>query len=121
MEKTTHEKSNTLFVILIVLIIAYMLGGGYSGPSMKTEPTKAVSSEYNKDIRKATTSNNLSKADIAWQATNTYGWDCEEVISKSGMNTDGYYYVECANGTRLRVYPRDGQHPRLTNANGTYK
>jgi hypothetical protein len=39
------------------------------------EPTKASESEYNEDITKATTSYGLTKADLAWHANNTFGWD----------------------------------------------
>jgi hypothetical protein len=119
-----HEKSNILFILLVVLILGYLLGGGYRSPAVKNEPTKAVESDYGLDIaslRKATTSENITNADIAWHALNTYGWDCDEVVTKSELTSEGYYNVECKNGKGLRVYPRKGMHPRITNANGTYK
>lgn len=77
-------------------------------------------SQYNQDIRKATTSSNLSNADIAWHATNTYGWDCEEVVSRS-ESKGNYFIVECSSGVKLRIYPRSGKHPKITNLEGTYK
>jgi len=85
----------------------------------KAEPTLASESEYNRDITKATTSQGLSNADIAWHALNTYGWDCEEVVARESQMGD-YFVVACANGTKLRVYPRAGQHPRITNSGGGY-
>jgi hypothetical protein len=83
------------------------------------EPTRASDSEYNGDITKATTSERLTKADIAWHALNTYGWDCEEVLSRGHQKGD-YFIVRCSSGVRLRVYPRAGQHPRITNIHGRY-
>lgn len=85
------------------------------------EPTKAVQSRYEQDIRLATTSEGLTKADLAWHALNTYGWDCEEVTKQDLPLKDGYYVITCSSGTKLRVYPRPQQHPRITNSNGDYK
>jgi hypothetical protein len=84
------------------------------------EPTKASQSVYEKDIRKATTSEGLTKADLAWHALKTYGWDCEEVISKDAPTKEGYFVITCSSGTKLRVYPRRGQHPRIANIKGGY-
>lgn len=83
------------------------------------EPTRASESEYNRDITKATTSEGLTNADIAWHSLNTYGWDCEEVVSREPQ-VNAYFVVECSSGTKLRVYPRSGQHPRITNSSGGY-
>jgi hypothetical protein len=124
-----QKNDSTRYIIKIVIVLAtsflLLACGNSSEPTnvepIKAEPTKADSSSYNQDIRKATTSKNLSKADLAWHAQNTYGWDCAEVISKGKMLPDGYFYIECANGTKLRVYLREGQHPRITNANGGYE
>ena len=85
------------------------------------EPTKASQSVYDRDIRQATTSEGLTKADLAWHALKTYGWDCEEVVSRGSPTAQGYYVITCRSGTKLRVYPRNGQHPRITNILGTYK
>jgi hypothetical protein len=86
----------------------------------RAEPTTAAESAYNDDIRGATTSTGLSKADLAWHAQNTYGWDCSEVVSVGETNASGYFLIECSSGERLRVYPRVGQHPKITNENGGY-
>jgi hypothetical protein len=139
-ENKKSPKSKSLTVIFIIVgilcvvgvfnapdegLFRYLWSGGHSQleskSSIKNESTKAVSSVYNIDIRKATTSRDLKAADLAWHAKNTYGWDCEEVVSKTGMNSDGYFYIECSSGLKLRVYPRQGQHPRVTNENGDYK
>jgi hypothetical protein len=85
------------------------------------EPSKASESVYNIDIRRATTSENLTNADIAWHAINTYGWNCKEVISRGKMTSEGFYVVGCSSGKSLRVYPRPGKHPKITNSQGTYK
>jgi len=88
--------------------------------NLSTEPTSATSSSYNQDIFKATTSKGLSKADLAWHAQNTYGWNCSEVVSIGEMTSSGYFFIECSNGKKLRVYPREGKHPRITNLDGGY-
>jgi len=88
---------------------------------MGAEPTKAVQSRYEHDIRLATTSEDLTKADLAWHALNTYGWDCEEVTKQDVPSKDGYYVITCSSGKKLRVYPRSQQHPRITNSNGDFK
>ena len=102
-----------IVVVAALLIIPYVAWG--------SEPTKASQSAYEKDIRKATTSEGLTKADLAWHALNTYGWDCEEIISKDPPTKDGYFVITCSNGTKLRVYPRKNKNPRITNIKGTYK
>ena len=84
------------------------------------EQTKSLSSTYNDDISKATTSNGLSKADLAWHAQNTYGWDCAEVTSIWEMTSDGYFFIECTSGKKFRVYPRFGTHPKIKNESGGY-
>lgn len=106
-----------LFTFTIILFLTSC------GDNVETieEPTKAIESSYNTDIRKAMTSTDLTKADLAWHAVNTYGWDCEEVVSRGEMNSDGYFCIECSSGLKLRVYPRQGQHPRITNENGGYE
>lgn len=91
-----------------------------SSLSFAAEPTKANQSEYEENISKATTSENLTKADLAWHALNTYGWDCEEVVSKEEASKQGYYVITCSSGKKLRVYPRREQHPKITNINGGY-
>lgn len=106
--------SRLIFITAVVLF-------AITGSSWSAEPTKANQSVYEKDIRKAKTSTNLTKADIAWHAMNTYGWDCEEVVSKGELTKDGYYEITCSSGIKLRVYPRQGKHPRITNSEGTYK
>lgn len=70
-------------------------------------------------FNRATTSEGLSNADLAWHALNTYGWNCSAVTSRGEMKGD-FFYITCANGLRLRVYPRPGQHPRITNERGGY-
>lgn len=86
--------------------------------SKGVEPTKAEQSSYNSDISQATTSSNLSKADLAWHAQNTYGWDCEEVVSREDMTTDDYFFITCSSGKKLRVYLRQSQHPKIMNESG---
>lgn len=89
--------------------------------AISAEPTKAVQSVYEQDIRRATTSEGLTNADLAWHALNTYGWDCEEVVKRDPPMKDGSYVITCSSGKKLRVYLRPQQHPRITNVDGGYK
>ncbi len=103
-----------LFILTVLLLFS-------ACSNNDTEPTKAASSSYNQDIRKAHTSQGLTKADLAWHAQNTYGWDCSEVLSKGEITPEGFFLIDCSNGTKLRVYPRQDQHPKITNLTGGYK
>ena len=40
--------------------------------------------------RRRTIPEGLTKADISWHAVNTYGWDCEEVISKDEITSEDF-------------------------------
>jgi hypothetical protein len=89
--------------------------------TISAEATKAAQSVYEQDIRRATTSEGLTKADLAWHAQNTYGWDCDEVIKQDPPTNDGYYVITCGSGKKFRIYPRPQRHPRITNINDGYK
>ena len=106
------RKIETLILVAVTTIL--------SACGNEPEPTKAEQSSYNHDIKLATTSSGLSKADLAWHAMNTYGWDCAEVISRGEQTPDGYFLIDCGNGKKLRVYPRAGKHPKITNESGGY-
>lgn len=108
---TSRKIKKIALVSLILLLVAC---------GKEPEPTKAEQSQYNNDIRQATTSSGLSKADLAWHAQNTYGWDCAQVVSQGEMTSEGYFFIECSSGKKLRVYPRAGQHPKITNESGGY-
>ncbi|MDD9806572.1 MAG: hypothetical protein OXU44_06470 [Gammaproteobacteria bacterium] len=106
--------------ILVILIVIGFAGGFLTdADSVKKEPTKASQSSYNNNYRLATTSKNLSKADLAWHAKNTYGYNCSEVVSKREMTAGGnILLIECIGGERLRVILRPGQHPLITDKIG---
>jgi hypothetical protein len=108
---TWQTPVNAYVALIVLLLPVYALAG---------EPSKASESAYNTDIRKATTSTGLTKADLAWHALNTYGWDCSEVVVKGELTPEGYFIITCANRTKLRVYPRKRKHPRITNIKGGY-
>lgn len=82
------------------------------GAVFAAEPTKAIQSIYEKDIRKAMTSYGLTKADLAWHATMTYGYDCDEVIERGELRKD-FYIIQCSSGKQFKVYPRSRQHPKM--------
>lgn len=88
---------------------------------MSAPPTRAQDSVYERDITKATTSDGLTFADIAWHAKNTYGWDCDEIVSREFVPGTDYFIVTCSNGLKLHVYLRPDQHPRITSMDGSYK
>lgn len=112
--------------------------------SVKTEqkePTKIEDSLYNtlhpsNYMDYMRTSEGLTKADLAWHATNTYGWNCSEVkIKSSNIKTTGkefgkdpirkeingfYYFITCSNNKKYRVYPRADYYPIITNAQGGF-
>jgi len=88
--------------------------------SKSAEPTKASQSSYVQDYSKATTSSGLSKADFAWHAQNTFGWDCSEVVARGENGSENYIVIECSSGQKIRVYPRNGILPRITNENDTF-
>ena len=89
--------------------------------AIAAEPTKASESVYNRNVHLATTSEGLTKADLAWHALNTYGWDCEEVRAKGIRTKEEFFVITCSNGKSFRVYLRKGQHPRITNMKGGFK
>ncbi len=112
---------------LVILVAAFLAACGESETgsqaARKSTPkgaTKAVESVYNSDITLAYTSVGLTKADLAWHALNTYGWDCRDVVSVAEDIGD-FYIITCRSRVQLRVYPRWGQHPRITNIRGTYE
>jgi len=105
------NRKNLLFFVLLIFV---------SSCRSDSEPSRADQSGYNNNVRLANTSYGLTKADLAWHATNTYGLNCFEVISVGSMTPDGYYFIDCSSGNRLRVYPRPDKHPKITNVNGGY-
>lgn len=118
---TAAKAPGFLSVLLIIFAIAWFVGKlSGSDPGEGNKPSAANQSSYNNDIRQATTSSGLSKADMAWHAQNTYGWDCAQVVSKGEMTSEGYFFIDCSSGKKLRVYPRAGQHPRITSESGGY-
>lgn len=106
-----------------------------------TQKTKVEESRYNNlapsEYYKEMKSENLEYADIAWQASKTYGWNCSEVtnlgdkvytngneIQDSLLREQmvGYYQVAtCSSGVKLRVYPRKDTYPIITNINGGWE
>lgn len=107
--------------VLCLLLVGLLGCNQESGKVEKEEePSKASESSYNQDMAQATTSEGLTKADLAWHAKNTYGWDCSEVVSKGDTTSEGYFIIECSSGEKLRVYPRSGKHPKITNESGGY-
>lgn len=85
------------------------------------EATKADDSMFNYDLSNAHSSRNLSKADLAWHALNTYGWDCSEVIAEKQSPAEKYSVITCSSGLRLRVYRRSDAHPIIRNIKTGYE
>lgn len=102
----------------------------YVAPEIKAAParvsqvlevTKAEDSKFNYDLSNAHSSRNLSKADLAWHALNTYGWDCSEVIAEKQSPAEKYSMITCSSGLKLRVYRRSDAHPIIRNMKGGYE
>jgi hypothetical protein len=111
------KKGSGCSLILSILIVLFLFSALFTEPS----PTN---NGISKEPQNVMTSYGLSKSDLAWHAVNSYGWDCHKVVSKGHqgqqLKRDGYYIITCSSGKKLRVYPRSGQHPKITNYNGTY-
>jgi hypothetical protein len=88
--------------------------------NVSREATKADDSEFNHDLTHAHSSRNLSKADLAWHALNTYGWDCSEVVAEQQPPTEKYSVITCSSGLKLRVYRRSDAHPIIRSMKGGY-
>ena len=123
-QKKKKKKRSGCLLILSILFVLFLV----KEPTQRNDTTSnGISKEadlaefYPQNV---TTSDGLSKADLAWHAVNTYGWDCPEVVSQGHqgqqLKRDGYYVITCSSGKKLRVYPRSGQHPRITNYRGNY-
>lgn len=100
-----------------LLMIGALLLAGHAA----AEATRADQSAFAKDEFKSNTSRNLTKADLAWHAMNSYGWNCPEVVEQGAVKKGGYSVITCKNGTKLRVYLRSDAHPRITNINGHWE
>lgn len=85
------------------------------------EPTKAEESAFDHDFSNINSSRNLSKADLAWHALNSYGWDCTEVVDQQFPPGQKYSVITCRNGLKLRVYPRKDAFPIIRNMKGGYE
>jgi hypothetical protein len=113
------NNTNWIWIGVGCLFLIGLLSPDSSNTNPIPEPTKASQSKYNQNMSAAYTSYGLTKADLAWHAVNTYGWNCPEVLFLSPQ-TDAYYLITCSNDTLLRVYPRPNQHPKITNMHGGY-
>jgi hypothetical protein len=87
----------------------------------QAEPTRADQSAFDHDFSNIHSSKNLSKADLAWHALNTYGWMCSEVIDEKVVPGQKYTVITCADGLKLRVYRRPDAHPIITNMKGGHE
>lgn len=114
-------KKGILFALCVAAVTGAMILVGQIQTPRNHSPQKAPESRFNDNPAASGTSRDLTKADVAWHAKNTYGWDCHEVVERTLINDEEYYTVECANGNKLRVYPRLDKHPRITNMAGDYE
>jgi len=82
--------------------------------SVHAELTRADQSLYNTQPQKANTSQNLSKADLAWHASKTFGFDCPEVVKHKPMLGSHHSIITCSTGARLKVHPLSDSRPVMT-------
>lgn len=69
-------------------------------------------------IASASLGDDLSNGELARHAANSYGWDCDQVVLRGRITTNGYFPISCNNGRVLHVYPRYGAPPLITNRSG---
>ncbi len=158
-DKMGKELQQILKWLLIIIIICWIVDGldsttkkevsntqnvNNSITNEASDATKAIKVEQSKyndippsEYFKEMKSDNLDFSDIAWQAQNTYGWNCSEItslgekVSTNGNEIEdsllrsqmvGYYQVAtCSSDTKLRVYPRKDTYPIITNINGGWE
>ena len=101
----------------VAALIALLLSVASAGAG---EPTKASESRcaplsFREVVKQCHTSEGLTKADLAWHATNTYGWDCDEVTSR-GKDKGAYYIITCtaASAPCLSASRRASENHRFT-------
>jgi len=129
-----------LYIIAFFLIIS-LVKCVSNNSNYQSETTHQSQSKYNdmspSDYYKEMKSTNLQYSDVAWQAKNTYGWNCDEIINMSEpISTSGnelkdpllisqivgnYSIATCSSGIKLRVYPRISTYPIITNINGGFE
>ncbi|TWI57447.1 hypothetical protein IQ22_00663 [Pseudomonas duriflava] len=76
--------------------------------------TRAEQSFFNAHPDWSNTSQNLSKADLAWHAVNTFGFNCPEVIKEKRILGSHHSIIICNTGTRVRVHPVINDKPLMT-------
>ena len=129
-----------ILTILGILLLLLVLKGCINNSNYDSSTTNVSQSQYNTmspaDYHTEMKSENLQYADVAWQAKNTYGWNCEEITSLGeDIKTTGqelkdpmliseikgvYNIATCSSGVKLRVYPRYNTYPIITNINGGF-
>lgn len=128
-------------IILSIFLLLQVVKGCINSSNYNNSTTNANQSRYNtmspSDYYKEMKSENLQYSDVAWQAKNTYGWNCDEITNMSNpISTNGselkdsylisqiqgnYSIATCTSGVRLRVYPRYNTYPIITNINGGFE
>ena len=126
MSKTGKKKIDFLrllkaigVIIIALVAIDYFLSANIINTAIKSFSTVVDSTHSEKVMDPATY--DLSNEELAWHASHTYNWDCDEVVLRGEMSEAGYFSITCSNGKILRVYPRGYATPKITNKNrGNY-
>ena len=126
MSKTGKKKIDFLrllkaigVIIIALVAIDYFLSSNIISTAIKSFSTVVNSTRSEKVMDPATY--DLSNEELAWHASHTYNWDCDEVVLRDEMSEAGFFFITCSNGKILRVYPRGFAPPRITNKNrGNY-
>ena len=127
MSKTGNKKIGFLrllkgigVIIIVLMAINYILGSNIIDSAIKSFFT-VVDSTRSEKIMDPADKYDLSNEELAWYASHTYDWDCDEVVLRGKMSAAGYFSITCSNGKILRVYPRGYAPPRITNkSSGNY-
>jgi len=127
-EPATAEAQVSAASVIIVAVVAFTIAAGIyvwirieksNLDAYATAPPpvlgRASASNMGERIDRQNSSYGLTYDDIAWHAVNSYGYDCPVITARQAMNErEGFYLITCESGDRLRVYPRDNQHPKIT-------
>ena len=124
MSKTGKKRTSFLrllkgigIVIIALVAMNYILGSNIIDNAIKSF-FSVVDSTRNEKILDSAAEYDLSNEELAWHASHTYDWDCDEIVLRGKMTEDGYFSITCSNGKILRVYPKGYALPRITNQSG---
>ena len=119
--KSVWFLSGLVIILLVFIVFCCFFDTSEEVTHTSEETTQKPQDPIYQEVLNSATGLNLSNADLAWHAVNTYKWDCSEVVTRGSITNSGYYPITCSNGKKLRVYEREGMHPKITKSSGRYE